>query len=422
MKQQENPIQFFPLSSISLWQANYRQGDLDAIKTSIKTFGFRSVVRVWNGTVMAGNHAIKALTALKEEGWQPSGTDLIKVKGKDWLIPAADISSLSEDEAVAFAIADNRTQELGENQDRELYALLSSLSESQDLLEATGYDADSISELLASIEDDQPQRLGDGDAPEPQMDRAEELREKWGVEYGQLWEVGRHRILCGDSTKKEDVERLMGGEKADMVWTDPPYGVSYVGKTKDALTIENDELDEVELEKFLQVALGLAWDNTKQGGGWYVAAPAGPLHLAFAKVLHSLGVWRQTLQWVKSSMVLGRSDYHYKNEPIFYGWKPGAAHLWNSDRTQTTVLEFDKPNRNEFHPTMKPVDLVTYCIGNSSKTGEIVLDCFNGSGTTLVASEMTQRCGRSMELDPKYVAVTLERLSEMGLEPRLINS
>ena len=128
------------------------------------------------------------------------------------------------------------------------------------------------------------------------------------------------------------------------------------------------------------------------------------------------------MQWVKSSMVLGRSDYHYKNEPIFYGWKPGAAHLWNSDRTQTTVLEFDKPNRNEFHPTMKPVDLVTYCIGNSTRTGEIVLDCFNGSGTTLVASEITQRCGRSMELDPKYVAVTLERLSEMGLEPKLVTA
>ena len=396
-------IETVPIGTLKHHPKNPRKGDVKSITESIEHNGFYGVVVAQKSTgyVLAGNHRMMAAKA--------AGLDSLPVAYVD----------VDDATALKILLADNRTNDLATYDNKELAELLADVSNTIGL-DGTGFDEAFLDGLIGELAQETTAVNAD-DVPEAQISKADELREKWQTELGQLWEVGRHRILCGDSTKKEDVERLMGGEKADMVWTDPPYGVSYVGKTKDALTIENDELDEVELEKFLHIALGLACDHTKQGGVWYVAAPARPLHLAFAKVLHSLRVWRQTLQWVKSSMVLGRSDYHYKNEPIFYGWKPGAAHLWNSDRTQTTVLEFDKPNRNEFHPTMKPLDLVTYCIGNSSNPGEIVLDCFNGSGTTLVASEMTQRCGRSIELDPKYVAVTLERLSLMGLEPRLID-
>jgi len=210
---------------------------------------------------------------------------------------------------------------------------------------------------------------------------------------------------------------------ANCVWTDPPYGVSYVGKTKDALEIQNDSLDDKDLEDFLRSALSCAFAYTHPGGAWYVAAPPGPLNHCFSVVLKELGVWRQTLNWIKSQMVLGRSDYHYQHEPIFYGWKPGASHSWHSDRKQTSCLEFDKPQRNGIHPTMKPVELVEYCITNSSKPGEIVLDPFGGSGTTLIACEKSKRQCRTMELDPKYCDVIKNRWEEFtGKKAQLISN
>ena len=194
-----------------------------------------------------------------------------------------------------------------------------------------------------------------------------------------------------------------------MLWTDPPYGVSYVGKTKDALTIENDSLDDVGLTDFLRAALGCAWATCRAGASWYIAAPAGPLNHCFSTVLKELGVWRQSLNWVKNTFALGRSDYHYRHEPIFYGWKEGAAHYFVDDRTQDTILEYDKPSRNAEHPTMKPVALVERCISNSSKPGESVLDLFGGSGTTLIAAEKTGRTAYLMELDPIYCDVIVTR-------------
>lgn len=185
---------------------------------------------------------------------------------------------------------------------------------------------------------------------------------------GDLWLLGKHRVLCGDSTDATAWARLMlESEQGDLVWTDPPYGVSYVGKTKDALTIENDALDESGLGDLLQAALGLAWTHCREGASWYVAAPAGPSSLAFAQVLTDLEVWRQTIQWVKDSFVLGRSDYHYRNEFVFYGWKQGAAHYFVDDRTQDTVWEIPRPKANREHPTMKPIGLVERAINNSSK-------------------------------------------------------
>jgi DNA modification methylase len=237
---------------------------------------------------------------------------------------------------------------------------------------------------------------------------------------GDLWLLGEHRVLCGDSTSVDAVARLCGATLADMVWTDPPYGVSYVGKTKDALTIENDALDDAGLEELLRGSLGCALVACRAGAAWYVAAPPGPLHHIFSTVLKEMEVWHQTLNWVKSVFVMGRSDYHYRHEPIFYGWKPGAAHYFVDDRTQDTVLEVAKPSRSTEHPTMKPVELIERCISNSSKPGELVLDPFLGSGTSVIACEKTGRICYGMELAPEYVDVIVKRWQEFtGKEAKL---
>jgi site-specific DNA-methyltransferase (adenine-specific) len=209
------------------------------------------------------------------------------------------------------------------------------------------------------------------------------------------------------------------------VWTDPPYGVAYVGgvshdpkyaKKREAkgLTIENDALNDDELTDFLRASLGAAFTACKDGAAWYVAAPPGPLFHCFGTVLKDLDVWRHTLAWVKSAFVFGRSDYHYQHEAIFYGWKPGAAHKWTGDRKQSSTLNFDRPkgSENPGHPTPKPVELVEYCLGNSSGRGDVVLEPFGGSGTTLIACEKTGRIARLMELDPRYVDVIVKRWQE----------
>jgi len=228
---------------------------------------------------------------------------------------------------------------------------------------------------------------------------------------GRLRLRSRHRVLCGDSTKAEDVERLMDGQKADAVITDPPYGVDYVGKTKDALVVHNDGRDG--LNDLLTNALGYAADFCKSGGIWYVAAPPGPQFADFASVLSNLEIWRQTLVWVKDVMVLGRSDYHYRHEAIFYGWKPGAAHQDPPDRKQTTVWEFDRPKASREHPTMKPVSLYAKMLENSTRQDSVIYEPFGGSGTTLIAAEQLDRRCFGMEISPQYCDVIVRRFENL---------
>lgn len=270
------------------------------------------------------------------------------------------------------------------------------------------------------------------DDPGAQIDRAEELRQKWGTERGQLWQIGRHRLLCGDSTSAEDVARLMGGEQAEMVWTDPPYGVSVGDKNKFLNSIArsnrveenltNDTLDEAGIVAMLSAAFDNAAAHCTAGAAWYVAAPAGPLHVLFGQALKDRGIWRQTIQWVKNNATFSPLgvDYHWRAEPIFYGWLPNGAHRFHGGRKQDTVWNIDRPQKSPEHPTMKPVELVTRAIENSSLPEEIVYEPFSGSGTTLVAAEQMGRICYGMEIEPKYVAVALERLAGMGLEPRLV--
>ena len=237
---------------------------------------------------------------------------------------------------------------------------------------------------------------------------------------GDLWILGEHRLLCGDSTKAEDMERLMDGKLADLWLTDPPYNVALgmnesVEEAKrrnrrtDGKVVQNDEMSDSEFRQFLCLAYGAANDALRKGAAFYIWH-ADSEGYNFRGAARDTG-WqvRQCLIWTKSSLVMGRQDYHWQHEPCLYGWTPGAGHTWNSDRKQSTLLQFDKPSRSSEHPTMKPVELVEYCMGNSSTKGEIVLDSFLGSGSTLIAAEKTGRKCYGMELDPKYCDVIVKR-------------
>jgi len=238
------------------------------------------------------------------------------------------------------------------------------------------------------------------------------------IVLGDLFEIGEHRLLCGDSTQTDTFEKLMQGEMADMVVTDPPYNVAYEGKTKDALTIENDSMGNDDFYKFLYDFYSALTTAVKKGGAIYVwHAPSEVIN--FGKALVDAGwLLKQQLIWVKNTMVMGRQDYQWKHEPCLYGWLKGDSHKWYSDRKQTTVIEWDKPMRNGEHPTMKPIGLFSYQIENSSKIGDIVIDAFGGSGTTMVACEQLNRKSRVIEFDPRYCQVIIDRMKK--LDPSLV--
>ena len=240
---------------------------------------------------------------------------------------------------------------------------------------------------------------------------------KTDIVIGDLFEIGNHRLLCGDSTQADTFQKLFDGDLADMVLTDPPYNVDYTGKTKDALKIANDKMDDGTFYRFIYDFYTALGAYTKKGGAWYVWHASSEI-VNFAKAFIDAGfLLKQQLIWVKNSMVMGRQDYQWKHEPCLYGWKDGATHGWYGDRKQTTVLEFDKPNRNAEHPTMKPIPLFAYQIGNSSKHGDIVADGFGGSGTTMVACHQMGRRAYVVEYDPKYCQVILDRM--LALDPAI---
>lgn len=237
------------------------------------------------------------------------------------------------------------------------------------------------------------------------------------IVLGDLFEIGDHRLLCGDSTQTDTFAQLFAEHLADLVVTDPPYNVAYEGGTKDKLTIANDSMGDKEFYQFLYDFYTALASYTKAGGAWYVWH-ADSEGANFRLAMKNAGIMvKQCLIWVKNSMVMGRQDYQWKHEPCLYGWKEGAAHGWYSDRKQTTVLEFDRPTRNAEHPTMKPVPLIAYQITNSSKQGDIVADAFGGSGTTMVACHQLQRKAYLVEFDPKYCQVIIDRM--LKLDPTL---
>ena len=357
--------------------------NMEAIVASLRRFGQAEplVVQASSGRVIGGNGRLTAMTKL---GWEEC--DVVRV-------------DVDDVEAAALGIALNRTADLAAWDDDALARILSALRDA-DALDGVGYSPDDVATLLAATEE----HGRDVDDPGP-----EALPEEPVSRPGDLWLLADHRVLCGDARRHEAVQLVLDGHRADLVWTDPPYGVAYVGKTEDALEIQNDDLDGEELETFLRETLGNAADATKPGGVWYVAAPAGPNFLPFATVLTELGIWRQTLVWLKDVFVLGRSDFHYKHEAILYGWRPGAAHHEPSDRKQDTVWEVARPKASRDHPTSKPVALVQRAIETSSPSKSLVFDPFLGSGSTLIAAEASGRRCSGLELDPRYVDVIVRR-------------
>ena len=237
---------------------------------------------------------------------------------------------------------------------------------------------------------------------------------------GDLWVLGRHRVLCGDSTKAEDVERLMAGAKADLWITDPPYNVDYTGKTKDALKVENDSMSDTDFRSFLIACFSRAFDVMKPGASYYIWHADSEGYNFRGAVFECNQKVRQCLIWVKQTLVMGRQDYHWKHEPCLYGWREGGSHGWYTDRKQTTVLEFDRPSRSEDHPTMKPVALFAYQIRNSTAPNAIVFDSFLGSGTTVIAAEQLGRECYGLEISPAYCDVVVKRWENLtGLKAQL---
>ena len=314
-------------------------------------------------------------------------------------VPTIELAHMSEAQKRAYVIADNKLALNAGWDDEMLFAEFEDLKEAGFDLELTGFTLEEIGKLT-------PEVVNEGLTDE---DEAPPVPEEPKTKLGDIYQLGNHRLMCGDSTSIDHLERLCDGQAVDMWLTDPPYNVAYEGKTKDALTIKNDSMADDQFRQFLRDAYTAADAVMKPGAVFYIWH-ADSEGYNFRGAAQDAG-WkvRQCLIWKKSTMVMGRQDYHWKHEPCLYGWKEGAGHLWASDRKQTTILEFDKPSRNGEHPTMKPVALFEYQLLNNTKGGDIVLDSFGGSGTTLIAAEKNGRIARLMELDPKYCDVIVKR-------------
>ena len=359
---------------------------IDKIAASIASFGFdQPIVVDADGVIIKGHGRREASLRL--------GLDKVPVLVRD---------DLSVAEIKAARIADNRTAESPFDEDL-LRIELEALMEHDFDLSLTGFDLEEIDELLAAVEPDQAGLTED--------DKVPEAPEQPVTRPGDLWILGDHRLLCGDATVLTDVERVLGGQLADMVFCDPPYGVNYANAPKDKLRgkhrpIMNDNLG-AGFETFLYDACVNILSVTK--GAVYVCMSSSELDTLQKAFRAAGGRWSTFVIWAKNTFTLGRADYQRQYEPILYGWKDGADHYWCGARNQGDVWFFDKPAKNDLHPTMKPVALVERAIRNSSKTRDIVLDPFGGSGSTLIACEKTGRQARLIELDPKYVDVIIDR-------------
>lgn len=288
----------------------------------------------------------------------------------------------------------------GEFDEEKLAEIIVKLNEEDADIKLTGFDDRQVSVLLDDYMD-----TGNEEAEED----LEPTEGPTDSVVGEVYQLGPHRLLCGDSTNPEHLKKLMDGKKADLILTDPPYNVNYEGKTDDALKIKNDKMSDEDFISFLTISFKNINEYLRPGGVFYIWY-ANLQSLNFLTAIKNVG-WlvRQFLIWNKHAMVLGRQDYQWKHEPCLYGWKEGAGHTWNGDRSQTTILNFVRPSRSADHPTMKPLSLLEYQIQNSSNRGEIVVDLFAGSGSTLIASDKLERVAYVIELDPKYCDVIRRR-------------
>lgn len=376
---EKDPAELIPYEN----NPRYNDNAVPAVAASIKEFGFKVPIIIdKNGVIVAGHTRHKAALQLKLQK-----------------VPCIIADDLTDTQIKAYRLADNKVGELAEWNDDFMFLELSELDAlGVDMLQFGFEDPLEREERTETTEDE---------APEPDEENEPT------VKRGELWQLGEHRLICGDSTDAETLEKLMNGAEADLIITDPPYNVDYEGKTKDALKIQNDKMSDNNFYCFLHNVFENINDIAKPGAAIYVfyadretvnfinAFKAVDFHLA------------QVLIWNKNTLVLGLNDYHWKHEPILYGWKPGTAHYFTNSRCETSVINADKPPRSAEHPTMKPVKLVSYLIENSSRRGEIVVDVFGGSGSTLIAAEQTGRRCFTCELDPKYCDVIIKRWEDL---------
>lgn len=365
---------------------------INKLRASLREFGFVNPIIIdRNNNIIAGHGRVQAA---KAEGMKQ--------------VPCVYADDLTDAQKKAYILADNRLA-LDAGWDEELLRI--ELEELQELdfdLALTGFDQDELDELFkdSGIEED---------VEDDGFDMSAALEAATFAKRGDIWTVGRHRLMCGDATSEEDVKVLMDGRVANLIITDPPYGVSF--KSTNGLRIKNDNLEEEALYDFLLTAFSNMANVIEKGGVAYIFH-ADSLGDIFRKSFKQSGfVISQVCIWVKSNFALGRSDYQWKHEPIIYGYLKNGRKKWYSDRKQTTVWNFSKPNVSTVHPTMKPLDLLCYPIRNSSQENAIVLDTFGGSGSTMMACEQINRICYMMELDEKYVSVILRRAVENGIKP-----
>lgn len=377
------------IDEVTPYENNPRNNDqaVDAVANSIKEFGWQQPIVVdKNMIIIVGHTRYKAAKKL----------GLTKV-------PVVVATNLSDEQAKAYRLADNKSGELAD------------------------WNEDLLTDELGGIDDIDMSDFGFDNLEEPESedvqddDFDEEPPEEPKSKLGQVFQLGRHRLMCGDSTNAVDVQKLMGGVQADLLLTDPPYNVGYTGKQKSKMTIKNDRQSDDDFYQFLFATFKNAKDNMKSGAAyyvWYASSEAANFNLALNN--NGLKV-REELIWAKNQMVIGRQDYQWQHEPCLYGWNEDGTHSWYSDRKQTTILRFDKPQRADLHPTMKPIPLFDYQIKNSTKSGDIVLDLFGGSGTSIMACEQDNRTCYTMEYDPKYVDVIIDRWEQFtGEKAKLI--
>ena len=366
----------------------HSQEQVNKLRGSLREFGFINPVIIDSDFNVIAGHG--RLMAAKEEGIEE--------------VPCVLVDYLTEAQKKAYILADNRyAQDAG--WDEELLRLEIEALEGMDFdVSLTGFDDQEIADLFADGEST--------GAEDDDFDLSDALEKAAFVERGDVWQVGRHRLMCGDATSPEDVATLMGGKKANLIITDPPYNVAF--ESSDGLSIKNDKMENDKFYEFLLAAFKNMAEHLEKGGSAYVFH-ADTEGLNFRKAFIDAGFHLSgCCIWVKNSLVLGRSDYQWQHEPVLYGFLQNGKHYWskNAGRSQTTIWNFDKPKKNKNHPTSKPLDLLAYPIGNSSQENAIVIDTFGGSGSTLMTCEQTNRICHTMELDEKYASVILRRYVE----------
>ena len=352
---------------------------IDKLVRSIKEYGWTNPVLVSaDGYVLAGHARLKAA---EKAGIEEVPVIYLPLEGA---------------KAEAYLIADNRLQDETDWDYEKLKDLLQELDTGELDLELTGFDMDEIEDLIAQLH--VPEEIIEDEVPEPPKEPI--------TKPGDLWILGRHRLLCGDSTDQTVIAKLMENQLADMIFTDPPYNVDYQGS---AGKIMNDNMTDDAFYRFLLDAFKNMAQKSKEGAPIYVCH-ADSEGLNFRAAFKEAG-WdlKQCIIWVKQRFVMGRQDYHWQHEPILHGWKPGAAHKFYGGRKQSTVWQIDRPMASREHPTMKPVNLCAKAIENSSKSGDIIIDFFGGSGSTLIACEQLNRICYMMEIDPVYCDVIVKR-------------